>query len=161
MPLHPALLALQRRLQQIGTVAVDNPDHLEIRLPLFCTVRVSYDGNRMRLEPYFGATKRGNSTMITTALVAVGIPAIFLTAGATPFTFSLAFLALGSRIYEVTRYVLTEATITRVQLLAASITEIDPRLIPDGSVPNPALRDASHVDSVRQPVSADPESINR
>ena len=125
MALHPTLAALQHRLEQLGTVAVATSDYLEIRLPLFCTVRVRHDGNRLVLKPYFGATKRGQSTLLTTALVAIGIPAIFLTAGATPFTFALAFLALGSRIYEATRYVLTEASITRVQLLAAGATEME------------------------------------
>jgi hypothetical protein len=117
MPLHPELLELQQRLTRVGTIAVAYPDYLEIRLSLFSTVRVRYEAGQLAIEPFFGFVPRGRATLMTTTLVTLGTGAIFLLGGATPATFALAFLGVLSRVYEAMRYVVTEACITRVQML--------------------------------------------
>ena len=40
MPLLAELVELRQRLQEIGMVVVEEPDHLNVRLPYFCSVRI-------------------------------------------------------------------------------------------------------------------------
>jgi len=122
MPLHPDLIALQDRLVRAGTTAVPVADYLEIRLSLFSTVRVRYEEGRLSVVPFFGFIPRTRATLMTTTIVVLGIPALFLTGGATPTNFAFAFLGVLSLIHECTRYVLTESAVTRVQMLWDRLT---------------------------------------
>lgn len=116
MPLHPELIALQERLVRTGTTAVAVADYLEIRLSLFSSVRVSYDGSQLTIVPFFGFVPRSRATLMTTTIVALGIPALFIMSGISPLNFAFAFLGVLSLIHEATRYVLTEAAVTRIQI---------------------------------------------
>ncbi len=117
MPLHPDLVALQERLVRSGTTAVAVADYLEIRLSLFSTVRVTYDGGQLSVVPFFGFVPRTRATLMTTTIVVLGIPALFVLGGISPTNLGFAFLGVLSLVHECTRYVLTESAITRVQMV--------------------------------------------
>jgi len=125
MPLHPELVALQERLVRGGTTAVAVADYLEIRLSLFSTVRVQYAEGRLSVVPFFGFVPRTRATLMTTTIVVLGIPALFLSGGATPMNFAFGFLGVLSLVHECTRYVLTESAATRVQMLWDRLTGAD------------------------------------
>jgi hypothetical protein len=125
MPLHPDLVALQERLVRGGTTAVAVADYLEIRLSLFSTVRVTYDGGQLSVVPFFGFVPRTRATLMTTTIVVLGIPALFILGGITPTNLGFAFLGVLSLVHEATRYVLTESAITRVQMIWDSMAGVD------------------------------------
>ena len=120
MSLHPELADLQHRLDRLGVVAVEHPDHLCVRLPLLCSVRVRYDGARMTCEPRFGALERTRATAVTIGGGALGAATFLAFAGLTPATVAAGFLVGLAGAYDVMRYVLTESTVTRVQTLWAA-----------------------------------------
>lgn len=117
MPLHPELVELQHRLQRLGVVAVEHSDHVCVRLPLLCSVRVRYDGARLTCEPRFGALGRTSATSVKLNGGAVGVATLLGTAGITPLTLAAGFLVGLAAAYDVIRYVLTESTVTRVMTL--------------------------------------------
>jgi hypothetical protein len=123
MSLHPVLQAFQERLNRLGIVTVSYAEYLEVRLPLFCCIRVRFDGERLTCDAYFGALARTPATVASTSAVAIVTAGLFLTVGATPIAFAAAFIGLASRVHEACRYVVTEAYITRIQLLWAAVAD--------------------------------------
>lgn len=117
MALNPSLLALQKRLDRMGVTAVEGPDYLEIRLALFTTLRVRNENQRLTIQPFLGAVERGKATIVSTVVVAVGILGLFMIGGATPLNFGFAFLGVLSRVYECMRYVVSETSTSKIQML--------------------------------------------
>ena len=115
--MHPALLELRARLEDIGLVVVPNPDYLSVRLPYLCSVQIRYDGGRLACNAFFGVVPRTRATMIKL----LGTSALAVTAlsvsGLTPVSVMLGFLVAASGTYDVIRTTVTESVITKVQLL--------------------------------------------
>src|SRR5690348_1993500 len=109
------LRELERRLRSAGIVVAPFRDHLEIRLPLFASVRVSIADGHLVCDPRFGFVARDRATWGT--LIGLGVvTAIFLlTQGVTPVSLMLGFLGVSSTASTAIRYQLTESAITRVQ----------------------------------------------
>jgi hypothetical protein len=118
--LHPELVDLQRRLDRTGVVAVEHPDHLCVRLPLLCSVRVRYDGARLTTEPRRGAVERTRATALKLGGGAVAFGALLVTVGVDAPTLAAGFFVGLAAAYDVLRYVLTESAVTRVQALWAA-----------------------------------------
>lgn len=117
MVLHPELVAFQGRLEEIGEVAALHSDHLCVRLPLLCAVRVRYDGSRLRCEPRFGATSRTAATAMSFAAAAAAVGGLLLADVAMPALITGGLLVVLATAYNVMRYVISEAAVTRVSLL--------------------------------------------
>ena len=117
MSLHPALVTFQRRLEAVGVVATPHGDHLCVRLPLLCAVRVRYDGARLTCEPRFATTSRNRATTVTGGGLGAAAAAFALLPAAAPL--GLAAGALGALVvgYDLLGYVVTESAITRISLL--------------------------------------------
>ena len=161
MSLHPELVELQRRLEGLGVVAVEHPDHLCVRLPLICSVRVRYDGARLTTEPRFGALGRTRATAVLMGGGATAVGTLLSTRGVTPTTLAVGLLVGLAASYEVMRYVLTESTVTRVQTLwlarhadaaAAAPARVGARGVRELGVPTPAAGVATMVTPARDRV---------
>lgn len=106
---------LERRLRSAGIVVVAYRNRLEIRLPLFASVRVSIVDGQLACEPRFGFVPRDRSTWATLMGVASVTAALLLTQGITPLSLMLGFVGVSSTAGTAIRYQLTESAITRVQ----------------------------------------------
>lgn len=125
-PLDPALAALRAELERAGNVVVPHGDHICVRLPMLASVRVYVDGDRLRLDPQLGPFRRAHAlalTLITATVAGVGG---FLIMGVDPAAFAVAFAGVGAMFADLSRVVLTESCMTRVQL--AWSTSVAPRL---------------------------------
>ena len=147
MELHPALLAFHTRLDAAGVVAARHSDHLCVRLDLLCSVRVRYDGQRLRCEARVGLVSRGLATVATFGIAAGAVAGAALLGAALPIVVTAGTLGALAAGAETLRYLLTEATITRVTLLwelerAHSTQEglfpADAGAAPLGALPPPA-----------------------
>ena len=98
-------------------IVVEEPDHLNVRLPFFCSVRVYSDGERLRFESYFGVATRVKSTTLklgaTTALAVASARVGLGYAGI------VALLAVIAGIYDSIRWQLTEHAVTRITTISA------------------------------------------
>jgi hypothetical protein len=117
MPIPAQLVELRSRLEMAGMVVVEEPDHLNVRLPFFCSVRVHSDGSRLRFESYFGVVSRVRST--TLKLGGASLVAIAAARYGATFAGIAAFLAVIAGIYDGIRWQLTEHAITRITTLNA------------------------------------------
>jgi hypothetical protein len=111
----PSLSELAERLRANGTVVVPFKDYVEIRLPLFASVRVSIVDGRLLCDPRFGFIPRDRATWASLIGVAAVTVAFFLDYGVGPFSVALGFLGVSSTGSMAIRYQLTESCITRVQ----------------------------------------------
>ena len=98
-------------------VVVEEPDHLNVRLPFFCSVRVYSDSGRLRFESYFGIVSRVRST--TLKLGGVTVLAIAAARYGATSAGIAAFVAVIAGIYDSIRWQLTEHAITRIATLNA------------------------------------------
>src|ERR1700753_4073526 len=123
MPLSAQLAQLRQRLETAGLVVVEEPDHLNVRLPFLCRVRVYSDGERLRCESYFGVAPRVRATVLKVGGLTV------LAIGAAHFGMGyagiVALLALISGIYDSIRWQITEHAITRIAMINALAVTID------------------------------------
>ena len=114
--LHPALAEFRTELERLGFVVVCHGDYICVRLPLVASVRIHLNGGQLHFEPRFGTLSRGTSlvvTPITALLVVAGIA----TVASIPATILAAFVGALTVLYEVSRVVMTEGAMTRLQLL--------------------------------------------
>jgi Flp pilus assembly protein TadB len=96
-------------------VVVEEPDHVTVRLPFFCSVQVRYQDDRLNFEPYFGITPRTRATVLK-----LGALVVLCTGGiklAAPFSVGLGSLAVLAGVYDVIRWLITEQAITRTQMI--------------------------------------------
>ena len=120
MALHAELVAFQGRLEEAGVVAAVHSDHLCVRLALFASVRLRFDGARLSVDPRFGTLSRTPGTATTIAGASALV--IGMTAGGAPLPVLVAVGALGvfASALDVMRWIVTESAITRVTSLWAA-----------------------------------------
>lgn len=117
MPIPAQLVELRSRLEAAGMIVVEEPDHLNVRLPFFCSVRVYSDGERLRFDSFFGVMSRVRST--TLKLGGITVLAILASRYGVTYAGLAAFLAIIAGIYDSIRWQVTEHAITRITTLAA------------------------------------------
>lgn len=156
------LRELERRLRSAGIVVAPFPDHLQVRLPLFASVRVSIADGQLVCEPRFGFVARDRATWVTLMGLGLATAVFLLTQGVTPVSLTLGFLSVSSTASTAIRYQLTESAITRVQtawmLMTAGSFAQDASLV-DRARPNLELGSATP-DS-RAPARPDPVTQSR
>ena len=114
--LSPNLADLEQRLRANGTVVVPFKDYLEIRLPLFASVRVRISNGQLACEARFGAIPRDRATWVTLLGIATATAGLLLNLGVVPLSLVFGFLGVSSTASTAIRYQLTESCITRVQM---------------------------------------------
>jgi hypothetical protein len=144
MPIPTHLAELRLRLEAVGMVVVEEPDHLTIRLPFLCSVRVYGDAERLRMEGHFGVYSRVRSTMLklgglTTLAVALGRLGL-------AYAGVVALLALIAGIYDSIRWQITEHAITRISTIATitTLATASPGSLMLGFDPDRTLRPAAN-----------------
>lgn len=148
--LTPELLTLGAELERLGHVVVPHGDHICVRLPLLASVRIRFEGGRLRFVPQFGFVGRTAAlwgSLGGTSLLAGGM---LLTLGVTPVSIAVAVLGVLSAIHDACRVVLTEQCMTRVQMAAAPLpigarAPTIPAAILPGTPPVSPVRTASSV----------------
>lgn len=136
----PTLADLAQRLRANGTVVVPFKDYLEIRLPLFASVRVRISNGQLACEARFGAIPRDRATWVTLLGLATATAGLLLNLGVVPLSLLFGFLGVSSTASTAIRYQLTESCITRVQMAWMLMTATRSSVGDDG-VP-PALGEA-------------------
>jgi len=117
MPIPAQLVDLRPRLEAVGMIVVEEPDHLNVRLPFFCSVRVYSDGDRLRFESYFGVAARVKSTVLKLgATTALAIASARFGVG---YAGIVGLLAIIAGIYDSIRWQLTEHAVTRITTIGA------------------------------------------
>jgi hypothetical protein len=117
----PEIAALRTDLEQLGIVVAPHRDHLCVRLPLFASVRVRVDEQgRLDCQPMFGPLPRTAAVLFSTTLLTTTAAGLFYFTGASPAALAIAFLSIMSGLGSVWRFVLTENSVTRIQLLWAA-----------------------------------------
>jgi hypothetical protein len=117
MSIPAQLVDLRPRLEAAGMIVVEEPDHLNVRLPFFCSVRVYSDGERLRFESYFGVATRVKST--TLKLGATTVLAVASARLGVGYAGIVALLAIIAGIYDSIRWQLTEHAVTRITTISA------------------------------------------
>jgi hypothetical protein len=108
------LSSLAQRLEASGMVVVRFKDYIEVRLPVFASVRVRLVDGRLIFDPRFGPLPRDRVAWITLLGFATVVASAFLRFGVTPISVMLGFLSVSSGASTAIRYQLTETCITRV-----------------------------------------------
>lgn len=152
MPVPIELIELRARLETAGMVVVQEPDHITVRLPFFCSVHVHFEDGRLRTEAFFGVVPRVRSTMFR--LGAATLLTLGLARAGLAYFAGMAVFTVMVGIYDVIRWTLTEQTITRIQLLSQLVPSIvsasDARfLAATTSVPGMPSRQADPVEAKR------------
>lgn len=119
MPPNPELVELRHRLREIGMVVVEERDHLTVRLPYACSVRIYLVDGCLRFEPFFGLVPRTRSTLgkffiftsFTVAAFRAGVPHALV----------VAFVGIMMGIYDVVRTIATENVISRTGIVYAQL----------------------------------------
>ena len=116
MPISAQLADLRARLETAGLIVVEEPEHLNVRLPFFCSVRVYSDAARLRFESYFGVAGRVKSTVAKLG----GLTLLALASARYGMAYGgiVALLALVAGIYDSIRWQITEHAITRISIIA-------------------------------------------
>jgi hypothetical protein len=128
MPIPLQLAELRPRLEAVGMIVVEEPDHLNVRLPFFSSVRVYSDGTRLRFESYFGVAARVKST--TLKLGGITVLAMLASRYGLAYAGVFALLAIVSGVYDSIRWQITESAITRVMMIAAMSSALEPSARP-------------------------------
>src|SRR3954468_5632881 len=165
--LHPELLAFQARLEAGGLVVARHADHICVRLPLLCSVRVRYDGERIVYEPRIGAVSRTAATVSTFGIATAAVVGFAATAAALPTVVTVGTLGVLAVGYDVLRYLVIEGAMNRATLLwelrpgARTATETMPSSHGRDALPSPnvELRSSSG-GRERAPASRDGDSLN-
>src|SRR5688500_18451960 len=109
---------LHERLSATGHVVVAERDHLEVRLPIMASVRVSVGaGDTMRCEPRFDGLGRTTAFALNIMLMLVLAAAMYLATGPGIGTYIIGLGAVLGTLYDFARFVVTEHTITRIHML--------------------------------------------
>jgi hypothetical protein len=149
----PTLKRLANRLERLGMVTAPFADHVAVRLPLLCHVRVRIEQGRLRCEPYTGAVQRTRGTVLLLLMFGLLLVSGFRREGVSAESMTMGFLAVLAFAWETFRYVLTESCITRVQALVLAepwLLDEEPAALAAGS--RPALGTGSPAAAViRQP----------
>ena len=116
----PELDRLGEDLTQLGTTVVPHGDHLCVRLPFFTSIRVRSRAGRLRFDYRFGAVSRELSVAATTGTLSGITLASVMVNGPESVIAGLAFVSVLSAAVDVMRLVVSEAAVTRVQLLWAT-----------------------------------------
>lgn len=111
------LLDLRARLESAGMVVVQDPDHLTVRLPYFCSVRVYFVDGHLKFDPYFGMVPRVRATAIKGAAM-FGLSVSVMKLG-TSYLVGMLVLLILAGVYDIVRWLITEQTITRTVMLDA------------------------------------------
>jgi hypothetical protein len=117
MAISVRLAELRSRLEAAGMIVVEEPDHINVRLPFFCSVRVYSDAERLRFDSYFGVLSRVKSTTMKLG----GLTVLAMASGhyGVGYAGIVALLAVIAGIYDSIRWQITEHAITRVSMIAA------------------------------------------
>ncbi len=166
MPISPELLELRGRLEEVGMVVVEEPNHLTVRLPYFCSVRVFYDNGRLRFAPFLGMLPRTRATLTKLGLFgAVGLASIRV---GTPYTVGIVIIAMMFGIYDVFRVTITEHVITRASMIysqmrrGSSDSATRARELSGGdNTPRPVLTSGDQMRDRELPRVGDPTIIKR
>ncbi len=116
----PELAAFRADLEELGYVVVPHGDHLCVRLPQFASVRVRLREGALRFDPHFGPLRRQHSSALTLGGASAAVVGTLALTGVGVLSLGAAFVALMLAARDVGRYVVTEACITRLQLLWAA-----------------------------------------
>lgn len=109
-------MELRAELERAGHVVVPHGDSICVRLPMFASVRARVEDGQLRLEAQLGPFRRTRAVLLTLlGATGAGI-AGFLSLGVEPAAFAIAIGAIGTMFGEVSRLVLTESCMTRMQL---------------------------------------------
>ena len=130
--LSQTLTATNQELCKLGYTVEDIASGISVRLPLFCSVRIYYDGKILRFEPRFGMISRSNATWLFFVLLSLNLFVVTCLTAYPFFSDSLRFFSDGLRffigvtivwsvVWDVYRYILTENLITRAQYLVFEI----------------------------------------
>lgn len=114
--LHPALVEFQTELERLGFVVVCHGDYICVRLPLIASVRIHLNAGHLHFEPRFGTFSRGTSLVVTPTLALLAVAGVAAVAS-VPVTILAAFGGILTVLYDVSRVVMTEGAMTRLQLL--------------------------------------------
>lgn len=117
--LHPSLVELSGELDRLGYKVVPHGDHLCVRLPLFSSVRIRFDGERYRFTPQFGPFGRSGGLLVTSAVAASAVGGLALAVGAAAPTLIAGFLGVVALAHDACRFVITEGALTRLQQTVA------------------------------------------
>jgi hypothetical protein len=163
MPPVPELIELRHRLEEIGMVVVEEPDHLNVRLPYFCSVRIYLVDGCLRFEPFFGFIPRTRSTM-GKLFVFTSFTAAAFRAG-VPYALGVGIIGIMLGIYDVIRTIATENVISRAGIVftqlrhgersrptfsASTATRaLESGSMPSSTPPAPATRDELRIRSDR------------
>ena len=109
------LSELAKHLDANGMVVVPHKDYLEIRLPVFASVRVRIVDGRLSCEARFGFIPRDRASWVTLIGLAVVTASAFLELGITPISMLLGFVSVSSTASTAIRYQLTESCIAQVR----------------------------------------------
>jgi hypothetical protein len=115
MPIPVELLELRGRLEEVGMVVVEEPEHLVVRLPYLCSVRIFADNGRLRFAPYLGLQPRTRATLIK--LVGFGAVALLSTRLGESYAVGALVAGVLFGVYDIFRVMLTENVITRASLI--------------------------------------------
>ncbi len=113
--LDPVLVELSQELDRLGYKVVPHGDHLCVRLPLFASVRIRFDGERYRFTPQFGPFGRSGGLLVTSAVAATAVGGLALAVGAAAPTLIAGFLGVVALAHDACRFVITEGALTRLQ----------------------------------------------
>ena len=147
----PELVALRARLDAVGVVVVQEPEYLTIRLPFFCSVRVTFVDGRLRFEGFFGPASRVKSSTIRLTIIA--LIAASLAKFGPAYAGTMAVIAVLAAIYDVLRWMITEQAITRATIVAATqpLPGVTPGSLGEGNPSSVAPRTLDYVDARKTP----------
>ena len=140
-------------------VVVEEPDHLTVRLPYFCSVRIYLVDGCLRFEPFFGLVPRTRST-IGKLFVFTSFTVAAFRAG-VPYALGIAIVGIMIGIYDIIRTIATENVISRAGIVYTQLLHAErppqtfgaptaPRALEPGAAasstpPFSATRDTLHI----------------
>jgi hypothetical protein len=117
--LHPELERLAHELRLTGHTVVPHGDHVCVRLSFFASVRVRMTPDGLRCEPRAGLLGRDASMFVSTGGSVALTTSAFALMGPGPLPFALGFASVVAVAVEAARVAVTEAAMTRVQMMYA------------------------------------------
>lgn len=119
MPIPIELRDLRERLQDVGMVVVEEPDHVTVRLPYFCSVRIHSVDGRLRFESFFGLVPRTRATMLKIFMF-TGFTLAAFTRG-MPYALAIAMVGIMAGVYDIIRVIVTEGVVTRASVVYSDL----------------------------------------
>ena len=119
MSVSQELLNISAKLSQLGFTIQSADARITIRLPLYCSVRISYEGQDLRIEPRFGYMHRSVESWIDFALFAVIWLGYRFTAMGSSITINsliwIGFLLVFYIVWDINRYIITESAMAQIR----------------------------------------------